>query len=144
LLPVEIFIHGQPVTGTRFFKAQQTAANRSYDYRFAPDHPPSCIAVWQIGKRQRRSIGTNHIFCARMWPGGHENLLRRDKNFEADRSCSQLIIRDGEAAKSVKFDSAYQRLNTNFHGLPLYFQEGGKANPSGAMTTNVEPAIKSR
>jgi hypothetical protein len=41
----------------------------------------------------------------------------------------------------VKFDSAYQRLNTNFHGLPLYIQEGGKANPSGAVTTNISAPI---
>jgi len=77
-----------------------------------------------------------------MWPDGHENLLRRDKNFEADRSCSQLSIHYVDAAKSVKFDSAYQRLNTNFHGLPLYIQKGGKANPSGAMTTNVSAPIE--
>jgi hypothetical protein len=126
LLPVEKFIYGQRVTGTRVFKTQQTAANRYYDLRFAPDDPPSCIAGWQIGKRQRRTIGTDHIFCSGIWPGGHENLLRRNKNFEADRSCSKLIIRDGEAAKSVNFIHFISDLIRTFAAFRFIFRKAAK------------------
>lgn len=61
-LPGQKFIHGQRVALTSFVEGKEPAANRRYDFRFAPDDPALCCAGRQIGHGQGAPVRTDDIF----------------------------------------------------------------------------------
>jgi hypothetical protein len=75
-LPGEEFLHGQRVALAGFLEAQEAAAHGRDHFGLAPDDPALGVGGWQIGDRERTSIGSDHVFYAGADMLSHGELVR--------------------------------------------------------------------
>jgi hypothetical protein len=74
MLPAQEFLGRERIALTRFFEAQQTAANSGDDFGFPADDPTACVRRGKICDCQRAAVRPNDILDPRTMGIGHDTL----------------------------------------------------------------------
>jgi hypothetical protein len=76
-LPAQKLLSGQGVTLTRFFEAQETAANGGDNLGLAADNPATGAGRGKVGNRQGTAIRPNDILDPWAVGFGHDTLTQK-------------------------------------------------------------------